>query len=87
MVHEIKNRKTKLPLLGIIINFVVRIAGLAAVIGLFYVCDATVSTVLGVYLGYRVLRLVMRLFGLLISAVFTAVFITFLVIIILILIL
>jgi len=79
MVHEIKNRKTKLPRLGIIINYGLRLLGLAAVIGLFYVCGATFSTVLGVYLGYRVLRLVMRLFGLVLSVIFTVVSIVVLV--------
>ena len=71
MVHEEKNRKTKLPQFRIIIDFGLRLAGLAVVIGLLYACGATFSTVLGVYLCYRVLRLVMRLFGLLLSVVFT----------------
>jgi len=71
MVHEEKNRKTKLPQFRIIIDFGLRLAGLAVVIGLLYACGATFSTVLGVYLGYRILRLVMRLFGLLLSVVFT----------------
>jgi hypothetical protein len=71
MVHEIKNKKTKLPPLGIIINWGVRLGGLATVIGLFNVCGSTFSALLGVYLGYKVLRLVMRLFGLLLSIVFT----------------
>ena len=71
MVHEEKNRKTKLPQFRIIIDFGLRLAGLAVVIGLLYACGATFSTVLGVYLGYRILRLVMRLFGLFLSFVCT----------------
>jgi hypothetical protein len=71
MVHEIKNRKTKLPQFRFIIDFGVILAGLTVVIGLLYACDAAFSTVLGVYLGYKALRLVMRLFGLFLSFVFT----------------
>jgi hypothetical protein len=47
--------------------------GLIAVIVLIQAFGASFSTVAGIYLGYRVLRLVMRLFGLLISLVLTLV--------------
>jgi len=82
MVHEEKNRKTKLPPLGIIINFGLRCAGLVVVIGLLYACGKTFSPVLGIYLGYKVLRLVMRLFGLLFSLLITVLFILILILII-----
>ena len=82
MVHEVKNIKTKLPRLGINIDFWVRWAGLAGIIGLLYVCGATISTVLGVYLGCKILRHLLRLFGAFLSLVFTAVSIVILVIII-----
>jgi hypothetical protein len=71
MVNEEKNRKTKLPPLGIIINFGVGCAGLALILGLLKALGATFSTVLGVYLGYRLMWLVMRLFWLLLSVIFT----------------
>ena len=82
MVHEVKNRKTKLPPLRIIIKLGGRLVGLTVVIGLLYAFSANISTVLGVYLGYKALRLVMRLFGLLVSAVFTIVSILFMLLII-----
>jgi len=81
MVHEVKNIKTKLPRLGINIDFWVRWAGLAGIIGLLYVCGATISTVL-VYLGCKILRHLIRLFGAFLSLVFTAVSMIILVIII-----
>jgi hypothetical protein len=56
--------------------------GLVAVIVLIQAFGASVSTVVGIYLGYRVLRLVMRLFGLLVSLVFTLVSIFVLIVII-----
>jgi hypothetical protein len=56
--------------------------GLAAVIVLIQAFGASISTAVGIYLGYRVLRLVMRLFGLLISLVFTLVSIFILIVVI-----
>ena len=82
MVHEVKNIKTKLPRLRIYIDFGVRLTVLAAVIGLLCACGATVSTLLGAYLGYRVSRLVLRLLGLFFAAFFTLVSILVLLIII-----
>jgi hypothetical protein len=56
--------------------------GLVAVIVLIKAFGASFSTVVGIYLGYRVLRLVMRLFGLLVSLVFTLVSIFILIVVI-----
>jgi hypothetical protein len=47
--------------------------GLIAVIVLIQAFGVSISTVVGIYLGYRVLRLALRLFGLLISLVLTLV--------------
>jgi hypothetical protein len=47
------------------------IIGLA--IGLIYASGTSFSVVAGVYLGYKILRLVMRLFGLVTALVFTVV--------------
>jgi hypothetical protein len=80
MVHGIKNSETKKLLrLGIYIKLVGWIAGLAVVAGLIYAFGTSVSTIIGVYLGYRVLRLIMRLFGQMLSLVFTVVSILILV--------
>jgi hypothetical protein len=57
----------------LIIKFGGWLLGLVAVIVLIKAFGASFSTVAGIYLGYRVLRLAMRLFGLLISLVFTLV--------------
>jgi len=67
MRNNEKNIETKLPLLGINIRFWVYLAGLAAIVGLIWACSATVWTVVGIYLGYKVLRLIFRIFGLLLS--------------------
>ena len=82
MVHVIKNIKTKLPPLRINIRFWGWLAGITAIFGLFYVDGANISLVLGIFIAYKVLRLVMRLFSLFLSAVFTAVSIVILVLII-----
>jgi len=82
MVHEVKNIKTKLPLFGININYGMRLAGLAVVVGLLYACDATFSVLVGIFLCYRVLRLVLRLLGLFFTAVFTVISILILIVII-----
>jgi len=71
MVHEIKNSETKkLPRLGIHISWG-WLAGLAVIAGLIWACGATISTVVGIYLGYKILRLVIRLFGQIATIIFT----------------
>ena len=83
MVHEIKNSETKkLPRLGINIRFLGWLVGFTAVIVLIYAFGATTSTVVGIYLGYRVLRLAVRLIGQVFSLVFTVVAILILIAII-----
>jgi hypothetical protein len=71
MVHKEKNIETKLPRLRIIIKLGGCLAGLAAVVGVLHAFYGSISTIVGVYLGYRILRLLMRLFGLLCATVFT----------------
>jgi len=71
MVHEIKNINKQLPLLGIIIKSGMLLLGFVVVLGLIRAFGASVSTVVAVYLGYKVLRLVMRLLGLVTVAIFT----------------
>jgi hypothetical protein len=56
--------------------------GLVAVIGLIRFFGASFSAVVGIYLGYRVLRLVLRLFSLVMASVFTVVSIVILILII-----
>jgi hypothetical protein len=82
MRNNEKNIKTKLPPLGINIKFGLRLVGLAVVAGLIYACGATLSTVAGMYLGYKLLRLILRVFGLVISLVFSLVSIVILITII-----
>ena len=82
MRNSVKNIETKLPLLGINIKFWGWLTGLAVVVGLIYVCGTTISTVVGIYLGYKVLRLVMRLIGLAMLCVFTLISIIILIAII-----
>ena len=82
MVHAVKNIKTKLPPLQIRISFWLRLALFSAVIGGLYACGATFSTLLGMYIGYKILRLVLRFFRVLISLVYTAVSIVILILII-----
>jgi hypothetical protein len=56
------------------------------IIGLIYASGTSFSVVAGVYLGYKILRLVLQLFGLVTAIVFTVVRIFILITIILILI-
>ena len=74
MRDNIKNIETKLPLLGININNLLRLAGLAVVVWLIYIFGATFSTIVGIYLGYKLLRLIFKMFRLLVSLFFSAVF-------------
>jgi len=59
---------------GININFWLRFAGLVVVVGLFWACGATISTIAGIYLGYKLLKLILRIFGLLVSLFISVVF-------------
>ena len=68
MVNNEKILKQKNSLrFGINIRFWLLLAGLAVVAGLVCACGATVPAVVGIYLGYRLLRLILRIFGLLVS--------------------
>jgi hypothetical protein len=82
MRNNEKNIETKLPPLGINIKFWLRLAGLTGLAGLLYACGATFTTVVGIYLGYKLLRLIFRVFGLIISLVFSIVSIVVLIAII-----
>jgi hypothetical protein len=55
---------------------------LVAIAGRIYVSGASFSAIVGIYLGYRILRLVLRFFGLVMALVFTGVSICVLIIII-----
>jgi len=78
MVHIVKNKKQRLPLLKINIRLGLQLA----VFGVLYLYSGSISTVLGVFLGYRLLRLIFRLIGLLVTSVFTLISIIFLLLII-----
>jgi hypothetical protein len=82
MRNKVKNIETKLPPLGINIKFWLHLAGLMMVAGLIYGFGATFSTVVGIYLGYRLLRLILRVCGLVISLFFTVILIVILIAII-----
>jgi hypothetical protein len=74
-----KNKKTKNSLLWLLHIIGLGSLGLAAVIVPIHVFGVSFSAVVGVYLGYKVLRLVMRLFSLVMASVFTFVFIVILI--------
>ena len=83
MVNNEKIRKQKNSLrFGINIKFGLLLVVLAVVTGLIWACGATIQTVVGIYLGYKVLRLVFRLIRLVLSSVFTIVSIVILILII-----
>jgi len=77
-----KNIETKLPLLGINIKFWGCLAGLAVVAGLIYACSATFTTAVGIYLGYKLLRLILKAFRLALSLFLTVISIVILIAII-----
>jgi len=71
MVHEVKKIETKLPQLKFLIrDWVVVLAVIGIMIHLFGV---SISTIIGIYLGYRIMRLVVRVIGLALSIIFTVV--------------
>jgi hypothetical protein len=73
MRNEEKIRKQKNSLLWFHHKIWLGLLGLTAVIVLVHAFGASFSAVVGVYLGYKVLRLVLRLFSLVVATVFTAV--------------
>jgi hypothetical protein len=73
MRNEEKIRKQKNSLLRNHHKIWLGLLGIVAVIVLIQAFGASISTAVGIWLGYRVLRLAMRLFGLLVSLVFTLV--------------
>ena len=79
MVHIVKNRETKLPLLKFII---VSGAKLGAIFGVFRAFGADNSTLAGIAVAYIVLRLIMRLVVQIVSIVFSVAIFLVLVIII-----
>ena len=58
------------------------LVALGLVMWLIWACGASIWTIVGIYLGYKVLRLVLRLFGLLLSVLFTVISILILILII-----
>ncbi|KAA6313461.1 hypothetical protein EZS27_035768 [termite gut metagenome] len=82
MRNEEKIRKQKNFLLWNQHKIWLKLLGLGAVVGLIYAFGTSFSAVVGVYLGYKVLRLVLRLFSLVLSLVFTLVSIIILIAII-----
>jgi hypothetical protein len=67
-------------------ELIIKMGLLAAIIGLLCASGASFYVVAGIYLGYKVLRLVLRLFWLVLALVFTVVSIGILITIILLLI-
>jgi len=64
------------------ISFGFLLVGLAVVAGLIYGFGAALSTVIVIYLGYKILRLILRVLGLVLSLFFTVVSIVILIAII-----
>jgi hypothetical protein len=73
MRNEEKIRKQKNSLLWNHHEIWLGLLGLVAVVVLIHAFGASFSAAVGVYLGYRVLRLVVRLFSLVMASVFTVV--------------
>jgi hypothetical protein len=82
MRNEEKIRKQKNSLLWNHHKIWLGLLGLVTVIMLIRFFGASFSAVVGVYLGYRVLRLVLRLFSLVMASVFTVVSIAIMILII-----
>jgi hypothetical protein len=79
MRNEEKTGKQKNSLLRNHHKIWLGLFGLTAVVGLIHLLGASFSAVVGVYLGYRVLRLVMRLFSPVMAVIFTVVSIVILI--------
>ena len=73
MRNEEKIRKQKNSLLWNHHKIWLGLLGLTAVIVLIHAFGASFSAVVGVYLGYKVLRLALRLFSLAMASVFTVI--------------
>jgi len=77
-VNIVKNRKQRLLRLKFNIRYGVQLA----VLGLFYLCGASIATMIGVYAGYRALRLITQLLRLVLATVYTVISILILLLII-----
>jgi hypothetical protein len=86
MINKEKILKQNSLRSGINIRFGLFFAGMIAVVGLIYAFDVPFSTVIALYLVYKLLRLIIRFLGLVLSLVFTLVSIFILIAIILLLI-
>jgi hypothetical protein len=73
MRNEEKIRKQKNSLLWNPHKIGLGLLGLVAVVVLIHLFGASFSAAVGVYLGYRVLRLVLRLLSLVVTIIFTVV--------------
>jgi hypothetical protein len=82
MIRTAKKEKTRTTFPPISMVWVKRIAVVMVIIWLVHAFGVSVSAAVGVYLGYRVIRLVMRLFGQILSIVFTIISIAILIAII-----
>jgi len=82
MRNKEKIRKHNSLRSGILINILFFLVGFAGVVGLIWTCRATIPTVVGAYLVYRLLRLILRLIRLVLSSVFTVASIIILILII-----
>ena len=78
MVHIVKNIKQRLTRLKINIRLGLQLA----VFGVLCVYGGSISTVLGVFLGCKLLGLIIRFFGLFVTAIFTLISIIVLLLII-----
>lgn len=66
-----KIKKQSALSLGIIIRFGLGVGILGAVIGVIYACGAPVASLVGIYLGYKLVKLLLRLVGLILSLAVT----------------
>jgi len=71
MVHEVKNIETKLPQLKFLISGWV--VGLAVAGVMVHLTGVSISAIIGLIFGYRVIRLIIRVIGLALSIIFTIV--------------
>ena len=78
MVHIVKNEKQRLPPLKINIRLGLQLV----VFGVLFLYSGSISTVLWVFVGYRLLGLIIRFIGLLMTSVIKLIFIIILLIII-----
>ena len=82
MMQKVKKQETRTTFPPISMVWVMRVAGVAIIGALIWVFGQSVPAVIGVWLGYKAIKLAIRLFGLAMAFFYTAILLILIIVII-----